>query len=94
MPTSVWDQINSPLLYALPFFVLFIAIEVAAVRHAAREGLRGYEARDARTSMIMGVGSLVFRRGSRSGVAGRLRVPVDLPRAVAPPADTWWTGCC
>jgi hypothetical protein len=43
MPSSVWDQINSPLLYALPFFVLFIAIEVAAVRYAAREDLRGYE---------------------------------------------------
>jgi sterol desaturase/sphingolipid hydroxylase (fatty acid hydroxylase superfamily) len=91
MTSSVWDQINSPLLYALPFFVLFIGIEVAAVRHAAREDLRGYDARDARTSITMWAGSLVFSTLLKTV---SLVVYVLLWTYLAPwhvPSDTWWS---
>jgi sterol desaturase/sphingolipid hydroxylase (fatty acid hydroxylase superfamily) len=91
MATAVWDQINTPLLYALPFFVLFIGVEVVAVRHAAREDLRGYDARDARTSIGMGVGSLVFSTLLKTV---SLVVYVFLWTYAAPwhvPADTWWS---
>ncbi|MGZ6697034.1 MAG: sterol desaturase family protein, partial [Solirubrobacteraceae bacterium] len=48
---------------AIPFFLLSVALEALALRHVAHEdrdtrGPVGYEARDTRTSLAMGVGHL------------------------------------
>ena len=59
MAPSPWEQLDTPLLYAVPFFALFIAVEVAALRYADRDDdrpRRGYSAVDSRTSIeIMGI---------------------------------------
>lgn len=52
--------------YATPFFLLMMGIEILAFRREAREqaaeqaALVGYEAKDTRTSLTMGVGSVVI----------------------------------
>ncbi|MFD8102566.1 sterol desaturase family protein [Nocardia fluminea] len=91
MPTSLWEQVNTPLLYAVPFFFVFIAIE-AAILHGAEqvEGKRGYSAIDSRTSIAMGLGSLVSILVFK---VATLVVFVFLWSVVAlwhVPTDTWW----
>ena len=56
------------LLTAIPFFFVFIGVELLALRHAAHEAAaeraaRGYELRDTATSLAMGVGHLVIGAG-------------------------------
>ncbi len=52
--------------YAAPFFLLMMAVEILAFRREAKEhaeeqrGLVGYDARDTRTSLTMGTGSVVI----------------------------------
>jgi sterol desaturase/sphingolipid hydroxylase (fatty acid hydroxylase superfamily) len=54
------DPLKNPITYAIPFFFLSIAIELAALKWLDHDdNLVGYLARDARTSVLMGVGSLV-----------------------------------
>jgi sterol desaturase/sphingolipid hydroxylase (fatty acid hydroxylase superfamily) len=45
-------------LYAIPFFVVTIALEAAASRR--RSGIRGYETRDTFASLAMGVGNRII----------------------------------
>jgi len=63
------DPSQNPVLFAAPFFLLSIAIELAALRWLDPEQsiepargpvLKGYLAKDARTSILMGLGSVVF----------------------------------
>lgn len=63
------DPYKNPLTFAAPFFLLSIAIELAALRWldpgpnvGSAEGpkLKGYLAKDARTSILMGLGSIIF----------------------------------
>lgn len=91
MWSSLREQLSSPLLYAAPFFVLFIAIEVAALRHAGQEGgRRGYSAVDSRTSIGMGVISTGFTVLLK---VLTLVLFVYLWSEFAPwhlPVDAWW----
>lgn len=89
MFSQVWHEINTPLLYAVPFFLLSIGAEALALRddHDAT----GYLARDTRTSLSMGVGSLV---SSAIFKAGSLVLFVFLWTYIAPwhlPTDVWWS---
>ncbi|MFE3545327.1 sterol desaturase family protein [Nocardia sp. NPDC059177] len=59
MPDAVWDQINTPILYAVPFFALFLGMEILSLRHDAGDR-RGYHVADTRTSISMGLVSLAF----------------------------------
>lgn len=55
------DPMKNPLTYAVPFFVLSIAVELAALRWLDHDdNVSGYAFRDARTSISMGVGSILF----------------------------------
>ena len=91
MDAPFWAEINVPLLVALPFFLLFIGIEVYTLTHDDADPPRaGYLFRDARTSISMGLGSLVsmviFKLATLVVyVALWQLVPWKLP------ADTWWS---
>lgn len=57
--TEFLNQIQNPVVYALPVFVASMAIEAAALRNDARP-TAGYVRDEARSSIIMGLGSLAF----------------------------------
>jgi len=52
-------DIRDPATAAAPVFVLFVVLEALSFRFFADDELRGYERRDAWTSILMGLGSLV-----------------------------------
>lgn len=55
------DPMKNPLTYAVPFFVLSIAIELAALKWLDHDdNVTGYAFKDARTSISMGIGSILF----------------------------------
>jgi sterol desaturase/sphingolipid hydroxylase (fatty acid hydroxylase superfamily) len=54
------------ILVAIPFFVLFIVIEVASLWFAPDEDAIGYESRDTVTSLSMGIGNVVIGVGYRA----------------------------
>lgn len=57
---EVLDLWGNPLTYAIPFFLLSIGIELAALKWLDHDdNLTGYLAKDARTSIFMGLGSLI-----------------------------------
>jgi sterol desaturase/sphingolipid hydroxylase (fatty acid hydroxylase superfamily) len=49
------------LYYAIPFFVLLLIVEAVSFRHLGEDsGLIGYESRDTRTSLAMGLGNVAI----------------------------------
>jgi sterol desaturase/sphingolipid hydroxylase (fatty acid hydroxylase superfamily) len=86
------DPLKNPTLVAAPFFVLTLLIEVAAFRYLETdEPMRGYERKDARTSLLMGIGSLV---SSAVFKIVTLVLFVAMSVYLAPwhlPTDTWWS---
>jgi sterol desaturase/sphingolipid hydroxylase (fatty acid hydroxylase superfamily) len=91
-------QLHDPIRFAIPVFVLFIGIELLSLRllgdEPGRAAPRGYELRDARASLLMGLGSVVFgvvvRAASLLGYAAlyEFAAPWRLP------AGSWitWAG--
>jgi sterol desaturase/sphingolipid hydroxylase (fatty acid hydroxylase superfamily) len=89
------------ILGAIPFFFLLMGIELVALRHAAHhdhdddheeghDGPIGYEARDTRTSLAMGLGHLGI------GAVWKLAMTAIFAavHVVSPfklPVDAWWT---
>jgi hypothetical protein len=65
---DVLDPWMNPVTYAIPFFLLFIGIELAALKWLEHDDVTGYQAKDASTSILMGVGSRP--RCGRSGIPG------------------------
>ena len=53
------------LYYAIPFFLLLLVAEYASYRHLDHDehNLAGYEPRDTRTSLLMGIGNVVINVG-------------------------------
>jgi sterol desaturase/sphingolipid hydroxylase (fatty acid hydroxylase superfamily) len=88
---ALLDPMQNPVTYAVPFFVLAILVELAALRWLDHDdSVTGYALRDARTSIAMGVVSLVFLTLFKvvtflafSAVYVYL-APFHLP------TDTWW----
>lgn len=75
--------------YAIPVFVLLLALEIASFRFLPDDEERGYELRDTATSLSMGLGSLVV------GVPWKLVVLVASAGVyqLAPwhiPMHAWW----
>lgn len=54
------DPLQNPVTYAIPFFLLALGIEVAALKWGDHPETTGYEFKDARASLSMGVGSILF----------------------------------
>jgi hypothetical protein len=64
------DPMKNPLTYAAPFFLLFVVLEMAALRwldHDQNLPPTGYHRRDARTSISMGAISVVFMTAFKVG---------------------------
>jgi sterol desaturase/sphingolipid hydroxylase (fatty acid hydroxylase superfamily) len=62
------EQLRDPVLFAIPFFILFLALEAMALRYLEDDSpYKGYEYRDARSSILMGLGSLVVNGVARIG---------------------------
>ena len=89
---AVWDHIESPLAYAIPFFFAFIGIEAALLRVAGDHETRtGYSAIDTRTSVSMGLGALVFATVAKLAT---MVLFVVMSTYAAPwhiPTGTWWS---
>lgn len=88
---DVLDPWMNPVTWAVPFFLLFIGVELAALKWLDHDDVAGYQARDASTSILMGLGSLVSTLLLK---AAAFFVYVALYLYVAPwhlPMRTWWS---
>jgi sterol desaturase/sphingolipid hydroxylase (fatty acid hydroxylase superfamily) len=76
-------------LYAIPAFLLLLAVEALAYRHATEDHLTGYEPRDTATSLAMGIGNVVINLFWKAVVLGTY-VAVHELTPLRIPADAWW----
>jgi sterol desaturase/sphingolipid hydroxylase (fatty acid hydroxylase superfamily) len=82
------------LYYAIPFFVLLLALEWASFRHARYHGhddgdLVGFEARDTRTSLTMGLGNVTINAVWKFAVVATYAALYELtPLRI--PSDAVW----
>jgi sterol desaturase/sphingolipid hydroxylase (fatty acid hydroxylase superfamily) len=66
--SSFAENLRDPVVFAIPVFALFMALELLSLRFlddGEDPGAGAYEARDTRTNMIMGVGSLIVNGSAR-----------------------------
>jgi sterol desaturase/sphingolipid hydroxylase (fatty acid hydroxylase superfamily) len=87
---DVLDPWLNPVTWAVPFFVLFIGIELAALKWLDHDDVRGYATRDASTSIAMGLVSLATTLALKAGaffvyLALYLVAPWHLPMR------SWWS---
>jgi sterol desaturase/sphingolipid hydroxylase (fatty acid hydroxylase superfamily) len=67
---SFLGSLRDPVTFAIPVFIVFIVLEALSLRLVDDEtpgdrGYAGYERRDSRASILMGLGSLVVNGGAR-----------------------------
>lgn len=88
---TIWHQIENPVIYAVPFFVLFVALEAVLLRGAGHhEDRTGYSGIDTRTSVTMGMGAVTIAGVYKFAV---LVVFGALWTYLAPwhiPTTAWW----
>jgi sterol desaturase/sphingolipid hydroxylase (fatty acid hydroxylase superfamily) len=82
------------ILHAIPVFLLLLVVEAIAFRIArhdadAPDAPLGYDARDTRTSLIMGVGTVVVNFGWK-GVVLALLAATSALSPLSIPAGAWW----
>jgi sterol desaturase/sphingolipid hydroxylase (fatty acid hydroxylase superfamily) len=79
------------LYYAIPFFILLLVLEYLSFRQvrAENEGLIGFEARDTRTSLSMGLGNVIINLGWKFVVLGAYIAIYELTPLRLDPGD-WW----
>jgi sterol desaturase/sphingolipid hydroxylase (fatty acid hydroxylase superfamily) len=79
------------LLYAVPFFLLLLALEYLAFKHARDDAdeLVGFEPRDTRTSLTMGLGNLAINAVWKFAVLGLYIAVYELTPLRLDPGD-WW----
>ena len=91
--SDLLDPMKNPVTYAVPFFLLTIAIELAALRWLDHDDdVTGYLRKDAGTSLLMGLGSLFFLTVLKVGtfvVYTAIFVHVTQWRL---PTGTWWSS--
>jgi sterol desaturase/sphingolipid hydroxylase (fatty acid hydroxylase superfamily) len=93
---QVWQQIQNPILFALPVFAVCIAIEAAFyawdASHEQRfQGDTGYVAIDTRTSLTMGGGALVFMAIFKAMTLVLFTLISTYLALWHVPTDTWWS---
>jgi sterol desaturase/sphingolipid hydroxylase (fatty acid hydroxylase superfamily) len=79
------------LYYAIPFFILLLVLEYLSFRQvrAENEGLIGFEARDTRTSLTMGLGNVIINFGWKFVVLAAYVGVYELTPLRLDPGD-WW----
>ena len=79
------------LYYAIPFFVLLLALEYLSFRHLGDDHgeLRGFEGRDTRTSLVMGGGNVAINAVWKFAVLAAYTVLYELTPLRLDPGD-WW----
>ena len=85
--------LSDPIVYAIPAFVAFVALELLSFRFLEddrRDDYAGYAYRDSRTSILMGLGSLVVNGTARIGALIGYAALYDLTPLRLDP-HTWWT---
>ena len=88
---ALLDPMQNPVTYAAPFFVLAILVELAALRWLDHDdSVTGYALRDARTSISMGVVSLVFLTLCKVGTFVAFSVVYVHLAPFHLPTDAWW----
>jgi sterol desaturase/sphingolipid hydroxylase (fatty acid hydroxylase superfamily) len=88
---DVLDPWLNPVTWAVPFFLLFIGIELAALKWLDHDDVTGYAPKDATTSILMGLGSLASTLLLK---AGAFFVYIALYLYVAPwhlGLRPWWS---
>ena len=91
--SDLLDPMKNPLTYAAPFFLLFVLLEVAALRwldHDQHLPPTGYERRDARTSISMGAISVFFMTVFKVGSFFVFTAVFVYAAPWELPTDTWW----
>jgi sterol desaturase/sphingolipid hydroxylase (fatty acid hydroxylase superfamily) len=66
--SSIVETLKDPVIVAIPFFALFMALEILSLRYLdddQKDGYVGYQRKDSQTSMLMGLGSLIVNGGAR-----------------------------
>ncbi len=79
------------LYYAIPFFLLLLVVEALSYRHLGDDDheLVGYEARDTRTSLTMGVGNVAINVVWKLAVVTIYAALYELTPLRIPP-EAWW----
>lgn len=77
--------------YAIPFFILTVALEALLARKLRREGaaIRGYETKDTFASLTMGVGNVLISAVVKLGLVG-LWLWLYEHRLFDLPVGAWW----
>ncbi len=79
------------LYYAIPFFILLLLVEALSFRYARddHDELLGYEPRDTRTSLTLGVGNVIINVGWKFVVLAAFAAVYELSPLRLDPGD-WW----
>lgn len=79
------------LYYAIPFFLLLLVVEWASYRHLNDEHVElvGFERRDTRTSLVMGIGNVSVNVGWKIVVVAIYAALYELTPLRIPP-EAWW----
>jgi sterol desaturase/sphingolipid hydroxylase (fatty acid hydroxylase superfamily) len=79
------------LYYAIPFFILLLVVEFLSYRHLGDDGrdLVGYELRDTRTSLTMGLGNVAINVVWKAAVVTTYAALYELTPLRLDPGD-WW----
>jgi sterol desaturase/sphingolipid hydroxylase (fatty acid hydroxylase superfamily) len=77
------------LYYAIPFFVLLLVVEALSFRHARDDDLIGYEAKDTRTSLLLGTGNVIINVAWKLVVLAIFVAVYELSPLRLDPGD-WW----
>jgi len=89
--SDLLDPMKNPVTYAVPFFLLTIAIELAALKWLDHDDeVTGYLRKDARTSLLMGLGSLFFLTALKVGTFFVYTAIYVHAAQWQLPTDTWW----
>jgi sterol desaturase/sphingolipid hydroxylase (fatty acid hydroxylase superfamily) len=86
------DPMRNPVTFAIPFFVLSILLELAALKWLDHDdNVTGYALKDARTSLLMGLGSLVTSLALKVGSFFVFVWLYDHAALFHLPTDAWWS---